>query len=255
MKNIGSQPIVDDMGTASTEEEPPSKTKKPKVLPPHGRRLRRRRQDLDLSMDKLAMAANEPSVYKEMVKRLEWGVMKPQALKFPQLVGLARALEWSMVELADALDLRLPASFLAKGETSLSNSTYVNENVLEIVLNAFDFGNNVWMSTRIAKYHLPANSNPLNTFLTTVEPAMLATPELHDKLREGAVLAFGTGYSPDDGNTVFVHDEAQDVRAVATYSPTGEYAVMSLDRKRVFKLEGAKVTGVLKSHTHQTNTL
>lgn len=79
--------------------------KKPLHLkPPHGQRLVRRRDELKISQGDIEERTNNV-IYKQLMYRLENGQVKPRRLTADQLHALALALEWTIDELREALDL------------------------------------------------------------------------------------------------------------------------------------------------------
>lgn len=200
-----------------------------------------------------------PKIYKQLVQRVEWGDVNPQALNTWQLEAFAHGLNWSVAQLADALELRLPKNFVeasAYAAPTLFDDNSARNTAAELVLNCYDFNENTWMTKQVSKSILPPNATPVNTFLTVIQPQTLAGLELHPQLHAGMTIAFNNNQTPAEGDTVFVHDEAQGVYGVVTHRVgASNYAVISLDESRAVVLSTPKVIGVMSAHTYYGSSL
>lgn len=200
-----------------------------------------------------------PKIYKQLVQRVEWGDVNPQALNTWQLEAFAHGLNWSVAQLADALELRLPKNFVeasAYATPTLFEDTPAKNTSAELVLNCYDFKENTWMTKQVSKSILPPNATPVNTFLTVAQPQTFAGLELHPQLHTGMTIVFNSNQTPAEGDTVFVHDEGADVYGVVTYKPdSSSYAVIKLDESRAVVLSSPKVIGVMSAHTYYGSSL
>lgn len=254
--------------TVTEEKDTPPK---PKILPPHGVRIRRRRKQLHLSQDELADIMERyilahwtgngepPKIYKQLIQRVEWGDTKPQALNAWQVEAFAHGLNWTLTQLADALELRLPKGFFereAYAAPTLFDENITSQTSAQVVLNCYNFIQNTWMTKQVTKSTLPRNATPVNTFVTVIQPPTLAGLELHPQLHDGMIIAFANNVTPGAGDTVFVHDEKADVYGIVTFKPgAGSYAVIALDQSRVASLDAPKVVGVMTAYTNHGSSL